>query len=394
MSTVPGSLFRKALFWIHLAAGAVAGLFILLMSVTGVLLTYEHQMVESATHRNRVAVAADAVPLTAERLAARARELSPEGARLSLVFDVDPKMPVTASRGRDGSTLLDPYTGAEVQDASTGLRGFLRSVENVHRWLGGRPGTMGADLMHAANLLFLFLAASGIYLWFPAVWRWNTLKGLLLFRGRYINSKFRDFSWHHVFGIWAVIPLLLIALSGVVMSYGWANKAVFAVYGETPPQRGGPPPGMGPGGGAGERPAQADRSEAPSRADLDTLLAAAKAQVPEWQTLTLPLSSKGPTVDVVAELPYVAPRAPRRTVTLSSADASLVKLSPPPGQGVTQSPGQVARLWFRFIHTGEQYGVVGQTIAGLASLAACFLVYTGLALAFRRLVLPLLRKRD
>ena len=393
MSTVPGSRFRKTLFWIHLAAGAAAGFLILLMSVTGLLLTYEHQLVEAASKGNRVNVAAGAQPLSVETLATRAREVSPEGARVSLVFDVDPQMPVTVSRGREGSTLLDPYTAAEVQDASTGLREFFRTMENLHRWLGGRPGSTGADLMHAANLLFLFLAVSGIYLWFPAVWRWNTLKGLLLFRSRYINSKFRDFSWHHVFGIWAVIPLLLIALSGVVMSYPWANAAVFAVYGETPPQRGGPPQGA-PAAGPREARAHGDAVQVSPRTDLDTLLAAAKAQVPEWQTLSLPMVSRGPTVDVVAELPFAAPRAPRRTVTLASHDASVVKISPPLGQAATQSPGQRLRIWFRFIHTGEQYGVIGQTLAGLASLAACFLVYTGLALAFRRLILPLLRKRD
>lgn len=42
-------LFRKTLFWLHLIAGVVAGLFILLMSLTGVLLTYERQMLEQAT---------------------------------------------------------------------------------------------------------------------------------------------------------------------------------------------------------------------------------------------------------------------------------------------------------------------------------------------------------
>ena len=37
-------------------------------------------------------------------------------------------------------------------------------------------------------------------------------------------------------------------------------------------------------------------------------------------------------------------------------------------------------------------GVAGQTIAAVASLAACFLAYTGLALAWRRLILPLYRR--
>jgi uncharacterized iron-regulated membrane protein len=42
------------------------------------------------------------------------------------------------------------------------------------------------------------------------------------------------------------------------------------------------------------------------------------------------------------------------------------------------------RSFMRFAHTGEVAGIVGQTIAGVASLGGCFLVYTGLALALRR----------
>ena len=52
MSTVPGSLFRKILFWAHLSCGVAAGLIILLMSATGVLLTYERQMLDSAARGN------------------------------------------------------------------------------------------------------------------------------------------------------------------------------------------------------------------------------------------------------------------------------------------------------------------------------------------------------
>jgi uncharacterized iron-regulated membrane protein len=43
--------FRKILFWCHLTAGVVAGLVILMMSATGVLLTYEKQMIEWADAR-------------------------------------------------------------------------------------------------------------------------------------------------------------------------------------------------------------------------------------------------------------------------------------------------------------------------------------------------------
>ncbi len=39
-------------------------------------------------------------------------------------------------------------------------------------------------------------------------------------------------------------------------------------------------------------------------------------------------------------------------------------------------------------------GIIGQTIAGLASLAACFLVYTGFTLSWRRLISPYLRRTN
>ena len=43
--------FRTVLFWMHLAAGASAGVVVLIMSVTGVALTYEKQMLEWADRR-------------------------------------------------------------------------------------------------------------------------------------------------------------------------------------------------------------------------------------------------------------------------------------------------------------------------------------------------------
>jgi uncharacterized iron-regulated membrane protein len=49
-----------------------------------------------------------------------------------------------------------------------------------------------------------------------------------------------------------------------------------------------------------------------------------------------------------------------------------------------QSPGRRARSILRFLHTGEVLGIAGQTIAGLVSLGGVFLVWTGLALTWRR----------
>jgi uncharacterized iron-regulated membrane protein len=60
----------------------------------------------------------------------------------------------------------------------------------------------------------------------------------------------------------------------------------------------------------------------------------------------------------------------------------------------SQSTGQKARSWIRFLHTGEALGIVGQTIAGIVSLTSVLMVWTGLALAYRRLIVPLYARRS
>ena len=53
--------------------------------------------------------------------------------------------------------------------------------------------------------------------------------------------------------------------------------------------------------------------------------------------------------------------------------------------GRTRTPGRKVRVWLRFVHTGEALDWPGQLVAGAASLGAALLVWTGLALALRRL---------
>ena len=81
---------------------------------------------------------------------------------------------------------------------------------------------------------------------------------------------------------------------------------------------------------------------------------------------------------------FPSPSAPhnfaRSQLTLNRATAEVVKWEP----YSENSTGRKLRSWFRGLHTGEAFGFFGQTIAGLASLGGCFLVWTGLAMAWRR----------
>ena len=69
---------RSLIFWPHLIAGTVAGLVILLMSVTGILLTYERQLVAWADSRHRSVVPAPgATRLPVARIVEGVRAQSP-----------------------------------------------------------------------------------------------------------------------------------------------------------------------------------------------------------------------------------------------------------------------------------------------------------------------------
>ena len=124
----------------------------------------------------------------------------------------------------------------------------------------------------------------------------------------------------------------------------------------------------------GQRPPQADFS------GLEPLIARAAAQMPGWESIAVrpPAASDGPVTLAIDR--GNGTRPDKRATLVLDRSGNVVRWQP----YTSQNAGQKARGWLRFIHTGEAGGLVGQTIAGLASAGAVVLVYTGLALACRR----------
>jgi uncharacterized iron-regulated membrane protein len=283
--------------------------------------------------------------------------------------------------------LVDPYSGELREPGAQGLREFFSAVTGWHRWFNatGESRATARAITGASNLAFLFLVLSGIYLWLPRMWKWAAFKARLLFNSKATTAKARDFNWHHVFGIWSAIPLAIVVATATVFSYPWANDLVYRVVGEEPPARG----GGAPRGGQPEAAVVAPDGTAIDRLSYDALLARAAAHG-EWRTLTLTIPPHAePTVRIGIDegnggQPYL-----RHNLTLDAATGAVETWAP----FSSQTTGQKARSWIRFLHTGEALGLIGQTIAGLVSLTSVLMVWTGLALAWRRLVQPLLRRK-
>lgn len=351
--------FRKVIFWTHLVTGLAAGLVVLVMAVTGVVLTYERQLTVWADGYN--VKQASWHPLPVETLL----EKAPQGAT-AISLERDPEAPAALQFGREKTVFLDPYTGAVLGEGNVGVRKFLRGALAWHRWLGreGSSQETGRAVIGAGNLLFLFLVVSGVFLWIPKRFSRAGLRAITLFQGR-LKGRARDWNWHNTLGFWAALPLLAIVASGVVMSYPWANALVFQLAGEAPP----------PPRGKGKPPAKAPIQTA----GLNAALAAVQTANPAWRSMQLQLAA-GKTAEFVVMDSHRGRPDKRRQVSVDPATATIVKTE----HFADQSAGRRARTWLRWIHTGEAGGVPGQTIAGLASAATAVLVWTGFALSWRR----------
>jgi uncharacterized iron-regulated membrane protein len=251
-------------------------------------------------------------------------------------------------------------------------------VTDWHRWLGasGENRAAARAITGASNLVFLFIVASGFYLWWPRKWTRNSLRAVTWFR-RGQKAKARDFNWHNVIGFWSAAPLFVVVLSGVVISYTWASNLVYRAAGEEPPaQQQRPAPAGGPGQ---QQPSQAP---APSFEGIEPLLMRAERQVEGWRSVGVQLPQK-PDAPLTFAIDRGNGGQPhlRSQLTLDRRTGEVVRWEP----ASNNSTGRRLRLWLRFAHTGEVYGLVGQTVAGLVSLGGAFLVYTGLSLALRRL---------
>jgi uncharacterized iron-regulated membrane protein len=347
------------------------------MSVTGVLLTYERQIARWADTRGyAVSQPSPGAPrLPVEELLNKARDTT-AAAPTGITVYSDANAPAVMSFPGGRSLFVNSYNGEVFGEGSTRVRAFFRAVTEWHRWLGagGDKRAAGRAVTGASNLLFLFIVASGFYLWWPRKWTRNSVRAVTWFR-RGQSGKAQDFNWHNVIGFWSAVPLFVVVLSGVVISYTWASNLVFRVAGEEPPaqlQRGGSPVSGGTQNGGG----------APVPLEgLETLMTRAERQVEGWRSITMqmPVKADAPVTFAIDRGNGRQPHL-RSQLVLKRATGEVVRWEPLSNN----TPGRRLRSWLRFAHTGEVYGFAGQTIAGLASLGGAFLVYTGLSLAWRR----------
>src|SRR5215218_4507351 len=345
------------------------------MCVTGVLLSYEKQITSWADTRGYRSAppTPETKHLPVETLIAKARDAR-ETAPTAVTIKSDPAAPAEIAFGRETTLFVNPYSGAILGEGSQKVRTFFREVTEWHRWLGakGENRNVARAITGACNLGFLFLVTSGFYLWWPRNFNRKALRNVTWFR-RGLPSKARDFNWHNVIGFWSAVPLFIVVLSAVVISYTWAGNLVYRIVGETPPA---------PRANQPAAPSGANKETASPVDSLNSAWVRAEQQVNDWRSISLQLPATA-TAPLTFNIDSGNGGQPQKRAQLVlDRTGNVVRWEP----FSSYTRGRQLRSILRFAHTGEVLGVAGQTIAGLVSTGGAFLVITGLALAIRRLL--------
>ncbi len=174
-------------------------------------------------------------------------------------------------------------------------------MEDWHRWLGtsGDQRTVARAVTGASNLAFFFLALTGPYLWVARARGRGPASAASSGFEPHATAARAIFNWHNTIGLWCAPILVVLTMTGVVMSYPWANALLFRVAGSPPPVSG------GGGGPAAARGGEERSIRLPE--NLDAIWARATEQVPTWRSITarLPTRSGAPVTFTIVDAPLV-----------------------------------------------------------------------------------------
>ncbi len=374
--------FRSVIFWFHLSAAVLAGVPILIFCFSGAVLASHDQVLDWAERdvRRPGAPAASTARLTFHEALATASRSQPAVAITGLTVSKDPGDAITLTTADRKNWCVNPYTGEMRQDTAPRLDAFYLAIRRLH----AKP-PLGEGFSASANVVFLFLTLSGLYLWWPRTWSWSAVRPTIWFVSG-ARGRARDWNWHNVVAIWLLPILFVLTATGVVLSSGPVNRLMFRLAGEPLPN----PPAANQAARPAPKPV-APPADAPS---LEDFMAQVEKNYQDWRQMSFsfqpaiaPAKSgergllNPQALYAAVAMPHPWPVFAVTNVTRDHATGELRAKDSYADLG----PGWRTRRWVRLSHSGDAFGLAGQIIAGFASLGGCLLVYTGYAMALRRL---------
>jgi uncharacterized iron-regulated membrane protein len=208
---------RRALFQIHLWSGIAAGLYLVMISLTGSLLVYRVELDRMFVRKEPVTVAVQGEPMSEDALKAAALRAYPSYEIMNYWEAKGPDRPVeiwlTRGTGRSLHRMFDPYTGKDLGHPDPiGLRFMMFSTSLHDDLLTGETGRKANGIGAIALAL---LCVTGLVIWWPGVTSWRRSLTVDL------KSNWKLFNWnlHSAAGFWGLLIVFLWALSGIYLAF-------------------------------------------------------------------------------------------------------------------------------------------------------------------------------
>lgn len=230
-------IFRK----IHLWLSVPFGLIITLVCFSGAMLVFENEVNEWFRRDLYYVETVKESPLPMDKLLEKVATTLPDSVSVtgvSISSDSGRAYQVSLSKPRRASLYVDQYTG-EMKGKSE-RSGFFMFMFRMHRWLldSMNPGNegifWGKMIVGVSTLLLVFILISGIVIWWP-----RTRKALKNSLKITATKGWRRFWYdlHVAGGMYALIFLLAMALTGLTWSFPWYRTAFYKVFGVEVQQR-------------------------------------------------------------------------------------------------------------------------------------------------------------
>ena len=233
---------KKAFRKIHLWLSVPFGLIITVICLSGAALVFEDEVTELCRRDLYYVEKVSGAPLPVEYLIEKVAGTLPDSVAVtgvSISSDAERAYQVNLSKPRRASVYVDQYTG-EVKGRHERAPFFL-TMFKLHRWLldGMKPDGgifWGKMIVGVSTLMFVFVLISGIVIWWPRTKK--ALKNSLTIAVGKGRRRFW-YDWHVAGGMYALVLLLAMALTGLTWSFSWYRAGFYKVFGVEMKQRAG-----------------------------------------------------------------------------------------------------------------------------------------------------------
>ena len=226
------SILLKINAWLHLWLGLASGIIVFVLSITGCVLVFEHDIKDLVYNYISVEEQTTDKQLPPSVIYQKIKEFYPDKEVGSLwYYGLDKSIKASINHS-DTLLYVNPYTGQIL--AEVDHEDIFHFMDEGHRhfWIHGK---LGRQIVGWGTFVFFLVTLSGVILWWPKRWTRRMVKQSFTINWK-AKLKRINYDLHNVLGFYSLLLALLMGLTGLIMAFPWMRKSVMWLSGGLPPR--------------------------------------------------------------------------------------------------------------------------------------------------------------